>query len=176
MSYTPKHAKPRAATKNRVALTGLLTLGLSGGIAATTSAAQSASAAPAPAASATASAATSFSAVQGVRVVSVAATREGSPYRWGGNGPRAFDCSGLTKWSFARVGKSLPRTAHDQYRATRKISRSQARPGDLVFYGGSYKYHVGIYAGNGKMWHAPRTGDVVKLAKVRSSASYGRVR
>ncbi len=155
----------------RLALTGLLALGLSGGVAVTTAA--EASAAPVAAA---APVTTGFTARQGVQVVGVAATRKGSPYRWGGNGPRAFDCSGLTKWSFARVGKNIPRTAHAQWQASRKITRAQARPGDLVFYGGKYKHHVGIYAGNGKMWHSPRKGDVVKLANVRSGAAYGRVR
>ena len=48
--------------------------------------------------------------------------------------------------------------------------------GDLVFYGGKRKTHVGIYAGNGRMWHSPRSGDVVKLAKIRSGAAFGRVR
>lgn len=155
----------------RLAITGLLALGLSGGVATTASAAPAQSAAPAAVATA---ARAGFTAKQGVQVVGVAQTRKGSPYRWGGNGPRAFDCSGLVKWSFARVGKNMPRTAHQQFRASKKINRNQARPGDLVFYGGSYKYHVGIYAGNGKMWHAPRTGDVVKLATVRSNAAYGR--
>ena len=155
----------------RLAITGILALGLSGGVAATAS--TQASAAPVATA---ASVTTGFTARQGVQVVGVASTRKGSAYRWGGNGPRAFDCSGLTKWSFARVGKNIPRTAHAQWKASRKITRAQARPGDLVFYGGSYKYHVGIYAGNGKMWHAPRTGETVKLAKVRANAAYGRVR
>lgn len=156
----------------RLAVTGLLALGLSGGVTVVTATDASAAAPVASAAKVT----TGFTARQGVQVVGVAATRKGSPYRWGGNGPRAFDCSGLTKWSFARVGKNIPRTAHAQWQASRKITRAQARPGDLVFYGSGYKYHVGIYAGNGKMWHSPRRGDVVKLAKVRAGASYGRVR
>lgn len=159
-----------STTPARLAVTGLLALGLSGGVAATAAPAQAAAPAVATAAKA------GFTAKQGVQVVGVAKTRKGSPYRWGGNGPRAFDCSGLTKWSFARVGKNLPRTAHQQFLATRKISSKQARPGDLVFYGGARKYHVGIYAGNGKMWNAPSKGDVVKLSKISKNASYGRVR
>ncbi|WP_226913388.1 C40 family peptidase [Gephyromycinifex aptenodytis] len=117
-----------------------------------------------------------ISASKGRQAVSIASTKRGTPYRWGATGPRSFDCSGFTSWTFKRLGKSIPRTAHQQYRASMKISRRSARPGDLVFYGGKRKYHVGIYAGNGRMWHAPRTGDVVKLAKVRGNASYGRVR
>jgi cell wall-associated NlpC family hydrolase len=120
----------------------------------------------------------SFSAAKGQKVVRVAATRKGAAYRWGAIGPRRFDCSGLTKWSFARVGKRLPRTSSAQYRATRHISRSHRRPGDLVFFmSGGHVYHVGIYAGHGKMWHAPKTGDHVRKATIWTSrVRYGRVR
>jgi cell wall-associated NlpC family hydrolase len=120
----------------------------------------------------------SFSAAKGQKVVKVAATRKGSAYRWGAIGPRRFDCSGLTKWSFARVGKSLPRTSRAQYKATKRISKSHRRKGDLVFFLSRGRvYHVGIYAGGGKIWHAPKPGDRVKLAKIYSSSvRYGRVR
>jgi cell wall-associated NlpC family hydrolase len=119
-----------------------------------------------------------FSAAQGQKVVRVAATRRGAPYRWGAIGPRRFDCSGLTKWSFARVGKRLPRTSRAQYAAAGHIARSQARPGDLVFFLRRGRvYHVGIYAGGGRMWHAPRPGQRVKLAKIYgSNVRFGRVR
>lgn len=157
----------------RLALAGVLAVGLSGGIAAT----ETAQAAPVKTAAPVSTArAAGFSASQGVMAVRIASTKKGTPYRWGASGPRAFDCSGFTSWTFKRLGKSIPRTADAQYRAASKINRSSARPGDLVFYGGGSKYHVGIYAGNGRMWHAPRTGDVVKLAKVRSGAAYARVR
>ena len=144
----------------RLAASGVLALSLSGGLAV----------ASAPAAEA------AISSSQGVKAVKIAKTKKGTPYRWGATGPRAFDCSGFTSWTFKKIGKRIPRTADAQYRASMKISRRQARPGDLVFYGGGRKYHVGIYAGNGKMWHSPRTGDVVKLSKVRGGASFGRVR
>ena len=112
------------------------------------------------------------------KVVKVAATRKGSPYGYGAMGPRRFDCSGLVKWSFARVGKNLPRTSSAQYRATRRISKSQRQLGDLVFFvSGGRVYHVGIYAGGGKMWHAPKPGDRVKKASIwTSKVRYGRVR
>jgi cell wall-associated NlpC family hydrolase len=120
----------------------------------------------------------SFSAAKGQKVVRVAATRKGAAYRWGAIGPRRFDCSGLVKWSFARVGKSLPRTSRSQYAHTKHISKSQRRKGDLVFFlSGGRVYHVGIYAGGGKMWHAPKPGDRVKLASIwTSKVRYGRVR
>ncbi len=112
----------------------------------------------------------------GARALSVAASKRGAPYRYGAAGPRAFDCSGYTSWVYRKLGRSLPRTAHAQYRALRKIPKSQARPGDLVFFGGSYKTHVGIYAGGNRMWHAPSSGRSVTLAKVYSSkATFGRI-
>jgi cell wall-associated NlpC family hydrolase len=119
-----------------------------------------------------------FSAAKGQKVVKVAATRKGASYRWGAIGPRRFDCSGLVKWSFKRVGKNLPRTSRAQYSHTKRISKSQRRAGDLVFFLRHGRvYHVGIYAGGGRMWHAPKPGDHVKLAKIYSSSvRYGRVR
>ncbi|MDO5628190.1 MAG: C40 family peptidase [Mobilicoccus sp.] len=156
------------AAPARLAVTGSLVLALSGGFSA---------AVATPAATAAVSAApTAISAAQGAKAVSIAATKRGTPYRWGATGPNAFDCSGFTTWTFARVGKKLPRTADQQFRASHKINRNQARPGDLVFYGGARKHHVGIYAGNGRMWHSPRAGKTVELATIRSGASYGRVR
>jgi cell wall-associated NlpC family hydrolase len=118
------------------------------------------------------------SAATGSRAVHVAATRKGAPYVWGAVGPRRFDCSGLTKWVYGRVGKKLPRTAAQQYAATTHISARSRRVGDLVFFkSGGYVYHVGIYAGAGRIWHAPKPGDHVKLATLWTSAvSYGRVR
>jgi cell wall-associated NlpC family hydrolase len=118
------------------------------------------------------------SAATGSRAVHVAATRKGAPYVWGAVGPRRFDCSGLTKWVYGRVGKKLPRTAAQQYAATTHVSARSRRAGDLVFFkSGGYVYHVGIYAGAGRIWHAPKPGDRVKLATLWTSAvSYGRVR
>ncbi|MFE4411959.1 C40 family peptidase [Streptomyces sp. NPDC093064] len=111
-------------------------------------------------------------------VLRIAASKQGSPYQWGATGPRRFDCSGLTLYSFKRAGKTLPRTAAQQYNKSRHISAGSRRAGDLVFFhSGSNVYHVGIYAGKGKIWHAPKTGDVVKLQKIwTKSVWYGRVR
>jgi len=102
----------------------------------------------------------------------------GKPYRYGAAGPSAFDCSGLVQFVYHRaLGYRLPRTAAEQYHASRHISRSSLRVGDLVFvrYGG-YISHVGIYAGHGYWWVAPHTGTVVKLQRIyTSSVVYGRV-
>ncbi|MFD9035180.1 C40 family peptidase [Streptomyces sp. NPDC059567] len=112
------------------------------------------------------------------KALSVAAAKKGSPYRYGASGPTRFDCSGLTLYSFKKAGKSLPRTAQQQYNKTRHISASSRQKGDLVFFhAGGRVYHVGIYAGNNKIWHSPKTGSWVKLDRIWSSkVYYGRVR
>ncbi|MFI5631964.1 C40 family peptidase [Streptomyces sp. NPDC051664] len=112
------------------------------------------------------------------KALNIAASKKGSPYRYGATGPRRFDCSGLTMYAFKRVGKKLPRTAQQQYNKTRHISASQRRRGDLVFFHwGRSVYHVGIYAGRGRIWHSPKSGSVVRLEKIWTrSVWYGRVR
>lgn len=108
----------------------------------------------------------------------IAASKKGAPYKYGASGPHRFDCSGLTLYSFKRAGKRLPRTAAAQYNRTRHLSASSRRAGDLVFFHSRRGiYHVGIYAGKGKIWHAPKPGTVVRLERIWSrSVSYGRVR
>lgn len=118
-------------------------------------------------------------AVVGMRALHVAASEVGAGYRYGGTSHRAgFDCAGLTQYSYARVGKRLPRTAQQQYNATIRISSRAARPGDLVFFhSGGNVYHVGIYAGNGYMYDAPHSGTRVKKQQIWSSqVLFGRVR
>ncbi|MFE7748769.1 C40 family peptidase [Streptomyces sp. NPDC057428] len=112
------------------------------------------------------------------RALDIAASKKGAPYRYGAAGPHRFDCSGLTLYSYRKAGKKLPRTAQQQYNKTRHISRSQRKRGDLVFFhAGRSVYHVGIYAGSGRIWHSPKTGAVVRLEKIWSnSVWYGRVR
>lgn len=104
----------------------------------------------------------------GERTVDVAARFKGVPYRFGGTTPRGFDCSGYTRFVFAKVNKELPRTSQQQYNQARKVKHP--RVGDLLFYhSGSRKgpvYHVVIYAGNGRVWHAPNPGTRVKKGKI----------
>ncbi|MFF6997165.1 NlpC/P60 family protein [Streptomyces sp. NPDC008313] len=90
----------------------------------------------------------------------------GSPYSYGHAGPSTFDCSGLTSWAYAQVGVTIPRTSQAQANAgTRIYSQSDLRVGDLViFY--SDQHHVGFYAGNGQVLHAPRTGTVVRYEAI----------
>ncbi|MER5437614.1 C40 family peptidase [Streptomyces sp. NPDC002790] len=113
-----------------------------------------------------------------VKALHVAASKKGAPYKWGAAGPHRFDCSGLTLYSFKRAGKKLPRTAAQQYNRTKHISRSHRTRGDLVFFrSGRSIYHVGIYAGKGRIWHSPKTGAKVRLERIwTNSVLYGRVR
>ena len=86
----------------------------------------------------------------------------GRSYVWGESNPSTgFDCSGLTQWSFKQAGISLPRTAAQQYLATKRVSASEAKAGDLVFFSyGSGIAHVGIYLGGGRMLDAQNNGVV----------------
>lgn len=99
----------------------------------------------------------------------------GSPYQWGAEGPNRFDCSGLTKWVWAKAGVSLPHSSRAQYAGGRKVSRAEVQPGDLIFRGNPI-HHVGIYIGDGKMIAAPQTGDVVKVQPAFTSTYAGAVR
>jgi peptidoglycan DL-endopeptidase CwlO len=97
------------------------------------------------------------------------------PYVWGADGPGSYDCSGLTMAAWAKAGVSLPHNAYQQSRNTTSISRSQLRPGDLVFYY-SDVHHVSIYVGGGWVVSAPQTGDVVRMKNMDFGQihSYGR--
>ncbi|MFE9257463.1 C40 family peptidase [Streptomyces sp. NPDC006879] len=111
------------------------------------------------------------------RALRIAASKKGSPYEWGAAGPDRFDCSGLTLFSYRKAGKPLPRTAASQYHRTRRVSESHRKEGDLVFFHSRGNiYHVGIYAGGGRIWHSPKSGSVVRLEPIWSSnVYYGRV-
>jgi hypothetical protein len=133
--------------------------------------------------------------------VRVALTALGTPYVWGGESyaEGGFDCSGLVQWAWSQVGTSLPRTAAEQWNATTHIDADQVQPGDLIFFYNTSDLgiptisqilgipaqpvitHVGIYAGNGLMLHAPNIGDHVRLTILDTPfwrehlAGYGRV-
>ncbi|MGW7055406.1 NlpC/P60 family protein [Streptomyces sp. NPDC054887] len=89
----------------------------------------------------------------------------GKPYVWGANGPSGFDCSGLTQWSYAQAGVSLPRTSQAQRYAGRQVPLAQAQPGDLVTYRDDAS-HIGMYVGNGQVVHAPYPGAPVRYDPV----------
>lgn len=94
----------------------------------------------------------------------------GIPYKWGGTNPKVgLDCSGFVQLVFKQHGISLPRVSRDQARQGSKVeSLAQAKPGDLVAFNSPVS-HIGIYVGDGKMIHAPRTGDVVKISNVHKN-------
>jgi cell wall-associated NlpC family hydrolase len=100
----------------------------------------------------------------------------GTPYVWAADGPNGYDCSGLTMAAWRAAGVSLPHNAAMQWDVVAHISRSQIKPGDLVFY--NSLGHVAIYVGSGKIIEAPNAGESVKLASVdiMSPYGYGRVR
>jgi murein DD-endopeptidase len=92
----------------------------------------------------------------------------GTPYRYGGNGPEAFDCSGLVRYVYNELGIDVPRTAVEQYRAAQAVDMEQLEPGDLLFFRtqGDSVSHVAIYAGSGRFVHAPQTGRSIELREI----------
>jgi peptidoglycan DL-endopeptidase CwlO len=100
----------------------------------------------------------------------------GVMYKYGASGPGGYDCSGLTMAAWNKAGKSLPHNAAAQYRATSRISRSQLKAGDLVFY--RSLGHVGLYVGGGMIIDASHAGAPVKKRDmdVMPPYGYGRVR
>jgi cell wall-associated NlpC family hydrolase len=97
--------------------------------------------------------------------LAAAKTRIGMPYRWSATGPSSFDCSGLTMWSYAQADVSLPRMSQDQANAGTHLTMSQLAPGDLVIFFGD-RHHVGFYAGNGMVLHAPKPGAFVRYEAI----------
>jgi peptidoglycan hydrolase CwlO-like protein len=99
-------------------------------------------------------------------LLSYAYTLQGRPYVWGAKGPNTFDCSGFTSYVFRNsAGIEIGPSTYEQINAGVEVSRSELKPGDLVF---PHSGHVAIYVGNGQMIHAPRTGDVIKIGPVYS--------
>jgi cell wall-associated NlpC family hydrolase len=108
------------------------------------------------------------------RAVEAALNELGKPYRYGALGPSTFDCSGLTKFAYGSAGITLPHSAAAQYQSGHRVNRNQLQPGDLIFWRGLD--HVGMYIGNGKMVHAPRTGEVVTIISIDEGGYLGAVR
>ena len=115
-------------------------------------------------------------------VIRRGASQRGVPYSWGGgaiNGPSAgvdhdagkigYDCSGFTRYAFAGVGVQIPKYSGDQYTAGRHVSPSQAKRGDLIFYGPGGSQHVAIYLGNGQMMEASSAAGQVTIGPVRTA-------
>jgi cell wall-associated NlpC family hydrolase len=92
----------------------------------------------------------------------------GVPYRYGGDDPSGFDCSGFVMFVYAQFGVSLPHNAGAQGAMGKPIALKDARPGDIVMMAG----HNGIYAGNGKILDAPQAGGRVSIRDIWTSDYY----
>jgi cell wall-associated NlpC family hydrolase len=111
----------------------------------------------------------------GRKAVEFATAQIGKPYEWGAEGPKTFDCSGLTSQAWASAGRPIPRTSQEQWRQLRHVDVEDMRPGDLIIYFGDAS-HVAMYVGDGKIVHAPRPGRTVTLAGAGEMPILGVVR
>ena len=103
----------------------------------------------------------------GDSIVDIAEEYLGTPYYWGGTKPSTgFDCSGFTSYVYKRAGYEIPRETMAQYKDLNPVRKPN--PGDLVFFkiNGKNISHVGIYTGDGKFIHSPRTGTTVSFAEL----------
>ena len=105
----------------------------------------------------------------------------GTPYVWGGESSKGFDCSGLLQYVWAKQGVSIPRTTYDQFTTGKRVDQSQLQPGDAVFFRGSdakveggrvLPGHVGMYIGNGNIIQAPHTGATVEITPLSHMPGY----
>ena len=105
----------------------------------------------------------------GERAAKIALQQVGTPYRYGGSTPRGFDCSGLVHYSYANVGKSVPRTTGGLWQELAPVNNRDMRAGDLLFFSIAGKMsHVGLYLGAGRFVHAPSSGKVVSVETLSS--------
>ncbi|GGW65493.1 glycoside hydrolase [Streptomyces lucensis JCM 4490] len=112
---------------------------------------------------------------QGRKAVGFATTQLGKPYVWGAEGPKAFDCSGLTSQAWAAAGHPIPRTSQEQWKQLRHVDVKDMRPGDLIIYFDDAS-HVAMYVGDGTIIHAPRPGRTVTVAGAGTMPILGVVR
>ena len=107
--------------------------------------------------------------------VDTALAQVGKPYAWGGSGPNAFDCSGLTYFAYQAAGVQLPRTSRAQSTAGVPVAKGDLQPGDLIFFYSPVS-HEGMYSGNGLMVHSSTYGKRVSVVPVDSMPSYNTAR
>jgi len=107
----------------------------------------------------------------GERAATIALRAVGTPYRWGGESPSSgFDCSGLVRWAYGRIGVTLPHNSYALYGEGRQVSPGRMKAGDVLFFEGLG--HVGLYLGRGRMVHAPQSGRDVEVVRLGGS-NYG---
>ncbi|MFE1945180.1 C40 family peptidase [Streptomyces massasporeus] len=112
---------------------------------------------------------------EGRRAVRYAVRQLGKPYEWGAEGPRTYDCSGLTSQAWAEAGTPIPRTSQEQWKRLERIPLDELRPGDLVVYFPKAT-HVALYLGDGLVVQAPRPGAKVKVSPIAANPVLGAVR
>ncbi|MEG8279215.1 C40 family peptidase [Streptomyces sp. AHA2] len=112
---------------------------------------------------------------QGKKAVAYATAQIGKPYRWGAEGPKSYDCSGLTSQAWISAGRGIPRTSQEQWKRLRHVDVEDMRPGDLVIYFDDAS-HVGMYIGDGAIVHAPRPGRDITVAGAGTMPILGVVR
>ncbi|MFD0074193.1 NlpC/P60 family protein [Streptomyces sp. NPDC127166] len=112
---------------------------------------------------------------EGEKAVAFATAQIGKPYVWGAEGPKSYDCSGLTQSAWGAAGRNIPRTSQEQWRLLPHVDIKDMRPGDLIVYFKDAS-HIGMYVGNGTIVHAPRPGRNVTLAGAGSMEILGVVR
>ncbi|MDC0770255.1 C40 family peptidase [Streptomyces sp. HD] len=112
---------------------------------------------------------------EGRKAVEYATEQLGKPYEWGAEGPKTYDCSGLTSQAWASAGQGIPRTSQEQWKQLKRIDVEDMRPGDLIIYNADAS-HVAMYIGDGAIIHAPRPGRTVTVAGAGSMPILGVVR
>lgn len=111
----------------------------------------------------------------GKEAVKYATAQIGKPYEWGAEGPKTYDCSGLTSQAWAAADRRIPRTSQEQWKQLRHVDVKDMRPGDLIIYFDDAS-HVAMYVGDGTIIHAPRPGRTVTPAGAGTMPILGVVR
>ncbi|MER6354261.1 C40 family peptidase [Streptomyces sp. NPDC001634] len=112
---------------------------------------------------------------EGRKAVQFATDQIGKPYVWGAEGPKSYDCSGLTSQAWLAAGSPIPRTSQEQWKQLKHVAVKDMRPGDLIIYFDDAS-HVAMYVGDGAIIHAPRPGRTVTIAGAGSMPILGVVR
>ncbi|MFC8091956.1 C40 family peptidase [Streptomyces sp. NPDC057301] len=112
---------------------------------------------------------------KGREALEYATAQLGKPYEWGAEGPKTYDCSGLTSQAWASAGRGIPRTSQEQWKQLERIDIKDMRPGDLIIYNADAS-HVAMYVGDGAIVHAPRPGRTVTVAGAGTMPILGVVR
>ncbi|WP_210592572.1 C40 family peptidase [Streptomyces sp. GESEQ-35] len=112
---------------------------------------------------------------EGKKAVAYATAQIGKPYEWGAEGPKTYDCSGLTSQAWLAAGDTIPRTSQEQWKQLKSVDVKDMLPGDLIIYFDDAS-HVAMYIGDGAIVHAPRPGRTVTIAGAGSMPILGVVR